>query len=199
MSYEYRKMSPEERNEVVDTRKNQGYPLHALPHPYRDIGWYLITGTNFEHKPIMHLPTRRATFQEQLLTTFQEIGAKVDGWVILSNHYHLLSGEIGLPIISSALKLLHGRTSRAWNLEDNLTGKRRVWYKFTDRAIRNEAHYFQALNYIHYNPIKHGYVSDPYIWKWSSLHEYFEIQGRDWLRHIWHQYPSKNFGNGWDD
>jgi len=138
MSYEYRKKTPQEKIEVVEKRKERGYPHHAPPHPYRDIGWYFLTGTNFEHHPIMNLPERRDKFQEQLLTTFHEIGAEANGWVILSNHYHILAGAVSLTLISSALKLLHGRTSREWNIEDNMTGKRRVWYKFTDRVLRNE-------------------------------------------------------------
>ncbi len=191
MSYEYRKLTAQEKIEVVEERKNRGYPHHAPPHPYRDLGWYLITGTNFEHQPILQHPKRR--------DYYQEIGAKVDGWVLLPNHYHLLSGEVELTTIANALKLLHGRTSREWNIEDNLTGKRRVWYKFADRVIRNEAHYFQALNYIHYNPIKHGYTTDSYTWKWSSLHGYFENQGREWLRDIWKKHAPGDFGKGWDD
>ena len=79
-----------------------------------------------------------------------------------------------------------------------MTGKRRVWYKFTDRMIRSESHFFRAINYIHYNPVKHGYVTDPYDWKWTSLHEYFEVYGRDWLKEIWVAYPPGDLGSGWD-
>jgi len=94
---------------------------------------------------------------------------------------------------------LHGRTSRAWNLADGLTGQRQVWYRFTDRAIRGERHFYQALNYIHYNPVKHDHTQDPYAWTWSSVHLYFETKGRDWLRATWRDYPPGNLGHGWDD
>jgi len=90
------------------------------------------------------------------------------------------------------LKHLHGSTARIWNLEDGLTGKRKVWYKFHDRAIRNERHYYHAFNYIHYNPVKHGYVESPYDWPWSSVHLYFDTHGREWLREQWRKYPIGN-------
>jgi len=86
------------------------------------------------------------------------------------------------------------------DIEDNLTGKRRVWYKFVDTYIRIEAHCQVAFNYIHYNPVKHGHVLDPYEWPWSSLSLYDEDKGRDWLRDQWKTYkPSDDFGKGWDD
>jgi REP element-mobilizing transposase RayT len=39
-----------------------------------------------------------------------------------------------------------------------MTGRRKVWYSFRDRAIRDERHTYHALNYLHFNAVKHGYV-----------------------------------------
>jgi hypothetical protein len=60
--------------------------------------------------------------------------------------------------------------------------------------VRNEGHYYHALNYLHYNPVKHGYVEGPYDWPWSSVHLYHETYGREWLRDHWVEYP---VGKGW--
>ena len=98
------------------------------------------------------------------------------------------------------LKHLHGKTSREWNIEDNLTGKRRVWYKFADTYIRSDAHLRMAFNYIHYNPVKHGCVSDPIDWPWSSLRMYHADKGQNWLQEQWNAYePPVEFGKSWDD
>jgi putative transposase len=197
MPYEYRLMTPEERTAVIEERRRQGYPLHAPPHPYREAGWYFITATNFEHAHIIEPAERRTMFEEQLLQSMQAIGSEVGGWVVLPNHYHILISVRSLDSISAALKQLHGTTSRNWNLEDSLTGKRKVWYKFRDRYIRNERHYHQALNYIHYNPVKHGYVESPYDWPWSSVHIYCDTYGQRWLREQWVAYPIDDFGKDW--
>lgn len=197
MAYEYRRMTPEERAAIVEERRKRGYPLHAPPHPYREAGWYLITATNFEHAHIIEPAGRRTTFEEELLESVQAIEADVAGWVVLPNHYHILVGVHSLDHVSVALRQLHGSTSRAWNLEDGLTGQRKVWYRFRDRYIRNERHYYQALNYIHYNPVKHGYVESPYDWPWSSVHIYFDTYGRQWLRDQWVAYPIDEFGKNW--
>jgi putative transposase len=200
MPYENRSLTPQQLEEAIAQRRAMGYPLHAPPHPVRDQGYYLISAANYEHMPIMSSPSRRTAFQKQLLIAFQEIQVDIVGWVILANHYHLLGGMQSLDYVSTVLKQLHGSTSFAWNKEDGLQGKRRVWYKFSDRMIQDDAHYFLALNYIHYNPVKHGYVADAHDWQWSSLSLYYEDHGREWLREKWTHYPpGSDFGKGWDD
>jgi putative transposase len=184
MPYEYRKLSLKEREEIVNYRREHGYPLHAPPHPFRSAGAYLISAVNFEHCLIMNSPERRTEFEVRLLNSIKEIAEDVIAWVVLPNHYHVLINIGSLDDVSVALKYLHGTTSREWNIEDNLTGKRRVWYKFADRHVRNDAQLHTAFNYIHYNPVKHGYISDPHVWPWSSLQVYYENRGIDWLQEI---------------
>ncbi|HQE91851.1 MAG TPA: transposase [Anaerolineae bacterium] len=196
MPYEYRTMTPEERAAVVAYRRSKGYPLHSPPHPYREGGWYIITAANYEHNPILQPAERRTAFEDQLLITLNAIG-EVGAWVILPNHYHVLTMVESLDVLSAALKQLHGTTARTWNLEDALTGQRRVWYKFYDRWVRNEAHYYRALNYIHYNAVKHRYAETPYDWPWSSVTRYVEAFDREWLRVQWKAYPppTSDFGD----
>ncbi|MCP4140267.1 MAG: transposase [Chloroflexi bacterium] len=200
MAYEYRNLSAKERKEVVEKRKKQGYPAHSPPHPFREEGTYLITAANYEHQHILENPTRRTAFEKLVLNNFQKIGAEIIAWVILTNHYHLLLNVDAFEIISDNLRYIHGSTSYQWNKEDKLTGKRKIWYRFSDRAIRNEKHLQRSLNYIHYNPVKHGLVEDVYAWKWSSLFLYEDEKGKAWLQENWKKYkPSSHFGKRWDD
>lgn len=199
MPYEYRRLTPQEREEVLRQRLESGHPWHAPPHPFRGQACYLLTGTNFEHVHIMAQPERRTGFEPRLLAAMRGIGAEVIAWVILPNHYHLLANVDSLDSVSAAFQHLHGVTSREWNLADGQTGKRRVWYRYSDRAIRNDAHFSRALNYIHINPVKHRYVEDPYEWPWSSLHGYLESHGREWLRAQWKAFPPDKMGKGWDE
>ncbi len=200
MPYEYRKLSREEREEVVRVRKEKGYPLHAPPHPFRFAGAYLITAVNYEHELVMETPQRRTQFETRLLNSMKEIAEEVIAWVVLANHYHILVHVRSLDDVSAALKSLHGSTAYEWNKQDGQSGRRRVWFKFFDTYIRNDAHLRTAFNYIHYNPVKHGYVMDAYEWEWSSLPLYYSHKGGDWLRENWLAFkPPEDFGNGWDD
>jgi len=119
-------------------------------------------------------------------------------WVVLPNHYHLLVQVPELDSLSQLFRLVHARMARQWNAAD-ATPARKVWYRYTDRAMRSERHYYTTLNYIHYNPVKHGIVASPYDWVESSVHWYVREFGRDWLRDVWAKYPLRSYGQGWDD
>jgi putative transposase len=161
-------------------------------------GSYLITAATYNHAPILANDIRKEYFEKLILSSLNQTQTRVQGWVILPNHYHILVDVDCLDTISMTLKKVHGITSRHWNIEDNCTKQRTVWYKFSDRAIRNEKHFYRVLNYIHYNPVKHGLVDNPYCWKWTSLPIYYDGFGREWLRRVWADYSCDEMGEEWD-
>lgn len=62
--------------------------------------------------------------------------------------------------------------------------ERTVWQRrFWEHRIRDEEDLIRHVNYIHYNPVKHGLVPCPHAWPHSSFLRWAE-QGyyhRDWL------------------
>ncbi len=196
--YEYRTMTPEEQKAIVEERKAKGFPLHSPPHPVNDHAYYFLTAACYEHKPHLEKPERRRELLEKLFEKFQECGHEIRAWVVLQNHYHLLAKVDDFKTLSDIFGKTHGGLSFKWNGEDNQKG-RTVWYKFSDRAIRSERHYYTTLNYIHYNPVRHKHSVSPYDWEDSSVHWYLEHYGREWLRDLWKQYPLKSYGEGWDE
>jgi putative transposase len=93
---------------------------------------------------------------------------------------------------------LHGRTSRAWNLAERTTG-RYVFSRAADRAIRSDAHFWATLNYVHHNPVRHGYVTRWTDWPWSSANDYLRSIGREEATRLWQRHPLLDYGAGWDD
>jgi len=195
--YKYRQLSQEEKIIVVQERLAKGYPLHSPPHLVENREFYLITATCYEHKCRINSKERRQQLLNQLFEHFTYQDIEILAWVVLQNHYHLLVKNLDFKILSKVLRSIHGSIARQWNLEDNLTGK--LWCSFSDRAIRSERHYYTTLNYIHYNPVKHGWAKSPYAWTESSVHWYLENYGRDWLRSCWIEYPVRDYGKRWDD
>ena len=122
---------------------------------------------------------------------------EIRAWVILPNHYHLLTYIKDSNKLGNFFRLVHGSTARQWNLEEQISG-RKVWYRYTDRAIRSQRHYYTTLNYLHYNPVKHNCVNSPYLWENSSVHWYLKHYGRQWLRDLWFEYPLLDYGKQWD-
>ena len=51
--------------------------------------------------------------------------------------------------------------------------ERALWQpRFWEHTIRDEHDLERHLNYIHFNPVKHGYVSRVQDWAHSSFHRY---------------------------
>jgi len=196
--YEYRKLTPEEKAELVKQRLSRGYPPHSPPHTVRDRPFYLLTAACYEHKCHLHSESRRQQLLDMLFERFIANDVEILAWVILPNHYHLLVHIVNFDVLGNLFRSIHGVTSRQWNLEENLR-QRKVWYRYSDRAIRSQAHYYNSLNYIHYNCVKHGWVKSPYDWVHSSVHWYLQEYGRQWLRDCWVQYSLQDYGNGWDE
>ena len=48
--------------------------------------------------------------------------------------------------------------------------------------LRDETDYRRHVEYIHFNPVKHGYVNSPMDWPSSSFHRYVQagIYPPDW-------------------
>ena len=53
------------------------------------------------------------------------------------------------------------------------TTGRALWQRrYWEHTIRDEADYMRHVDYIHYNPVKHGLVAHAEDWPFSSLHGY---------------------------
>jgi putative transposase len=52
---------------------------------------------------------------------------------------------------------------------------RGVWQKrFWEHQVRDERDLQNHIDYIHYNPVKHGLVKDISEWPWSTYHKYIK-------------------------
>lgn len=51
--------------------------------------------------------------------------------------------------------------------------ERGIWQRrFWEHCIRNEKDLQRHVDYIHYNPVKHGLVQTVEQWPWSTYHKY---------------------------
>lgn len=195
--YDYRRWTPEEQAAAVRERRQRSFPWHSPP-LLEDPGEFrIVTAACFEHCPILSTIPRLRWFEEQLLAHVQELALACAAWAVLPNHYHLLVRIEDMKAFSRGLGQLHGRTSHQMNREDNARG-RQVWYRCQDRCMRSEGHYYTTLNYLHNNPVKHGYVKKWTEWAFSSIHWYLAAKDREWLVDVWRSYPVLNYGDKWD-
>ena len=62
-------------------------------------------------------------------------------------------------------------------------GERGIWQRrYWEHAIRDDDDYQRHVDYIHFNPVKHGYVVQPAEWPYSSFRRFVRlgIYPHDW-------------------
>ena len=197
--YIWRSLTPEQRTRLLLERLQNHRPWHSPPH-WHNPGrrQFHITAACFEHAPyIGHTPARMDAFSQSLLDACAPHVDWIFAWCVLPNHYHLLVQTPDVLALLAALGQHHGRTSYAWNGQENTRG-RQVFYRTVERAMRSERHYYATLNYVHHNPVHHGYVKRWDEWPWSSAAEFLKHIGRQETQRLWRTFPILDYGQGWD-
>ncbi|PLX61328.1 REP-associated tyrosine transposase [Sedimenticola selenatireducens] len=133
---------------------------------------------------------------ELLRASFRRVKAKrpflVDAMVVLPDHLHCIWT---LPPddhdFSTRWRLIKSRFSRYYR-ERRSSGRvhavsgiecQPVWQnRYWEHLLRDEEDYRRHLDYIHYNPVKHGYTKSPVDWSWSSFRRYVlkGVYTEDW-------------------
>jgi putative transposase len=197
--YLWRQLTPKQREELLTWRKKRGNPWHSPPHrPNFGHLRFLISAACFEHRHLIgECPGRIEDFSHDLLAVFSAHANQTFAWCVLPNHYHILVEAPDIKELLHKLGQFHGRTSHAWNGEDNARG-RKVFFRAVERAMRSDRHFWATLNYIHHNPVRHGYVARWPEWPWSSASEYLAQTGIEAAKRIWTDFPISDYGKDWD-
>jgi putative transposase len=80
-------------------------------------------------------------------------------------------------------------------LKNNNRGRYNIWQeRYWEHTIRDEDDLEAHVNYIHYNPVKHGLVQRTADWPYSSFHSYVKkkILSPHWGENV--PFPQINFG-----
>ena len=161
---------------------------HHPPHIYLDKTWYIITSSTLRHARHLATEAAKVLVRDALRGLVEEYGITLRAWVILDDHYHLLLNTDRGRDLSRFIGRLHGSTSRQLNLWAGVRG-RQVWHNYWDTCLRTERDYWTRFNYIHFNPVKHGYVPRCEDWPWSSYPYYRRTKGEEWFADCWQRFP----------
>jgi putative transposase len=131
---------------------------------------------------------------DRLRGTYREVKAKLPfetlAICILPDHLHALwslpSGDSDfasrwMRIKGNFARGLPASTSRS--ASKIIKREKGLWQRrFWEHVIRDDADFERHVDYIHYNPVKHGLVSRVVDWPHSSFHRYVErdILPADW-------------------
>jgi putative transposase len=92
------------------------------------------------------------------------------GYVILDDHLHWLVR----PAPGTNVSLMVGSLKRAvMAIQPSQPGKLAWQSRFYDHVIRDDNDWRRHLDYIHFNPVKHGYCDAAAAYRWSSFERWF--------------------------
>jgi putative transposase len=101
----------------------------------------------------------------------------IDGWVVLPDHMHCLwtlpPGDDDFATRWRLIKTFFSRGLLAVEPKSGVgirQGERGIWQRrYWEHAIRNARDYEAHMDYLHYNPVKHGYVNRVADWPYSTF------------------------------
>ena len=128
----------------------------------------MITAGTYEKVHHLHTPERRDLMQTALFGVAAEFGWELQAWAILSNHYHIVARSPDDPAtLRRLIGKLHMTTAKALNRLDEAPG-RKVWFQYWESHLTFERSWLARLNYVHYNPARHGVAPNAHNWRWCS-------------------------------
>lgn len=192
-------MTEPDRRQVLELRKTRNLPWHNPPHlDFRVTKQYLISSSCYEHAHVIGKdPERMMECEAEVLRICEALAVRIYAWCVLPNHYHVLLRTDRIKELRGQLGEFHGRSSFQWNGSDDRRG-RKVWHNCFERPMKSERHFWATLNYVHDNPVHHGYVKRWPDWPWSSARRYLAEVGAEEAKRIWLNYPILDYGKKWD-
>ena len=157
-------------------------------------GTWFFTVVAFERRPIFCRKKFRNSLKLSILKTRESHPFEINAWILLPDHLHCVWT---LPEndadFSTRWKLIKQYVSRdcqstfPMQARRSVSKKKRressIWQRrFWEHSIVSEKDFENHLNYLHYNPVKHGYCQAPCQWPYSSFHKYqaMGVYPEDW-------------------
>ena len=133
-----------------------------------------------------HIDALRDAFRR----TLADHPVQVDAIVVLPDHLHCLwqlpAGDTDYP---KRWRLIKARFAEQVaddvlpNASRRRRGERGVWQRrYWEHLIRDDADHARHLDYIHFNPVKHGHAASARDWPYSSFHQWVArgVYTEDW-------------------
>lgn len=115
---------------------------------------------------------------------------EIVAWVVLPDHQHCIwtlpPDDSDYPDRWRLIKLMFSRSlpkTERISMSRSAQGERGIWQRrFWEHTIRDERDLNNHIDYIHWNPVKHGHAKHPADWPHSSIHRFVDqgVLSADW-------------------
>ena len=145
---------------------------------------YFFTVATFDRRPLLVDDLARRCLRAAWTEVRRRYPFRTEAVCLLPDHLHCIwTLPQGDDDFSGRWRMLKGLFSKCYLTEGGSDGQRNrsrmrtgeaaLWQRrFWEHAIADEVDMQRHMDYIHFNPVKHGYVAQPAQWPWSSLHRY---------------------------
>jgi putative transposase len=163
---------------------------------------YFFTVTLFDRQSSAltdHVDVLRAAFR----ATRHSLPLAIDAVVVLPDHLHVvMTRPSGDAEFSSRLSLIKRRFTTnvakiGVSIQRHRNGEHALWQRrFWEHTIRDDNDFERHVDYIHFNPVKHGLVRRVRDWPHSSFHRYVRsgLLPEDWAGDLIVQRRQDSFG-----
>jgi len=147
-------------------------------------GTFFFTVVTYRRRLIFNHPESRQILHDVVQEVRQRRPFTIDAWVLLPEHLHCVwtlpkdSSDFSVrwSLIKSGFSM---RTRSLFHVEQWVNDSKlkhresTIWQRrFWEHQIRSEEQYQAYMDYIHYNPVKHGLVERVRDWPHSTFHRY---------------------------
>jgi putative transposase len=148
---------------------------------------YFLTVVTHEHRPIFAEGWARQLLRKAVGGVRAIRPFEMTAVVLLPDHFHMVwqlpDGDSDFSTRMGGVKYAFTRAYLAAGGQEGAPTRGRerhrnrgVWQKrFHEHWIRDDRDFARHFDYVHYNPVKHGYVDSPAKWPWSSFHRYVRL------------------------
>jgi putative transposase len=140
-------------------------------------GTYFFT-VNLRDRRSDLLITHIALLRQAVSLARRQAPFDIGAWVVLPDHMHCLwtlpEGDAEYPARWQAIKAHVSQNLPEAEPRSQVMCNRRergIWQlRYWEHTIRDERDFAAHVDYIHFNPVKHGLVSQPADWPHSTFH-----------------------------
>lgn len=153
-------------------------------------GTYFFTLATMKRQPVLLKPKIRTALRQAIHLTHTRYPFHVDAWVLLPDHLHCVwTLPEGDDQYGMRWSLIKRHVTQETGFYSNATAsrvtrrERGLWQRrFWEHAIRDEKDFERHVDYIRWNPVKHGHARTVSEWPYSTFHRYVRqgIYAPDW-------------------
>ncbi len=131
-------------------------------------GSYFFTVVTFKRRPVFN-GASIALLRESFRRVKIKYPFHINAAVVLPDHLHCIWT---LPESDANFSLRWQLIKTHFTSQLRKNGfQEKVWQpRFWEHYLRDQEDFNNHVDYIHYNPVKHGYVKEPEGWPWSTIH-----------------------------